>query len=159
MRPPRTRGKGIQMRWDRGKELNIPKQDPEGSSLRWSLGTALRPLATAQRIPVFEPVVVGNSSIDVDCCNDGHDDENDCHACTSLHYTLLLLYRNCIGSGLNLPGAQGNLRNLGMVFTPCFTRVTLAFDGEFGIIIIYTINGARPCRFGTRCRPRLFIDH
>ncbi len=105
---PRAYCKRIQMRWDQGREQNTRKQDPQGSSLRWSLGTAFRPLAAAQGIPVLEPVVVGNSSIDVDCCSDGHDDQKDRHTCTSLtsgflilNFILLLLYGNCIRPALN----------------------------------------------------------
>ena len=34
-------------KWNRGGELNSEKQDPLGSSLRWSLGTACHPLAVS----------------------------------------------------------------------------------------------------------------
>jgi hypothetical protein len=53
------------------------------SSLLRSLGAAFRPLAATQGIPILEPVVIGKSGIEVNCCNDGHD-ENDRHICTSL---------------------------------------------------------------------------
>jgi hypothetical protein len=67
----------------RGSELNIEKQDPKCPGLHWSPGTAFHPLAGAKGIPVLEPVVVGDGSIDVYCCSDSRDDQKGRHTRTS----------------------------------------------------------------------------
>jgi hypothetical protein len=51
--------------------------------LRWFFEIAYRPLAAAHGIPVLEPIVEYNSRIDIDHCNDGNDDKNGRHICTS----------------------------------------------------------------------------